>query len=302
MVTASVWGAMAFVTKRLGVPSGYWLVPIFGALGGVAGGILRSENKLELCAFENASNVRLGILGDLVMGLGGASALAFLFGGTLLKFNPDEAQSLVLLVSASLVGGAYGRKIIEIAGEKLIRKAREEARQVAKEEARTLVGRPAAIAYTHAAKEMTDSGEPEKALEILKTALQNDSGFAGAFVEQGRALKRLNRWQEALASVEKALKIDPEKAEALYNRACYGALLGRKADAIAPDLRKAFALRPKLRELADDDHDLDSVRNEPEIKNLFKDSVKQPTASNLSGKASRVTEGSVDNQKQEPID
>ena len=127
LVAASVWAAMAFVTIRLGLPGGYWLVPIFGALGGVVGGILRSDNKVDLCSFESASKIKLGTLGDLVMGLGGASALVFLFGGTLLKFSPNDAQSLVLLVSVSFVGGAYGRNVVEIAGEKLIRKAREEA-------------------------------------------------------------------------------------------------------------------------------------------------------------------------------
>jgi tetratricopeptide (TPR) repeat protein len=269
LVAVSVWAAMAFLTHRLGVPGGYWLVPIFGALGGIVGGILRAENKLELCSFDDASKVSMGIVGDMVIGLGGASALAFLFGGTLLKFDPKESQSLVLLVSASLVGGAYGRKIVEIAGEKLLRKAKEEARQVAKEESRTLVGPPAAIAYTRAATEMINSGEPQKALEILSTALQNDPRAAAAFVEQGRALKRLGRLEEALASLDKALGVDPDKAEALYNRACYNSLLGRK-EAVAPDLKKAISLRPKLREAANTDHDFDAVRNELEIKEILK--------------------------------
>jgi tetratricopeptide (TPR) repeat protein len=274
LVAASVWAAMTFLTRRLGVPGGYWLVPIFGALGGIVGGILRldrdyrAENKLELCSFDDASKVNLGIVGDVVIGLGGASALAFLFGGTLLKFDPNEPQSLVLLVSASLIGGAYGRKIVEIAGEKLLRKAREEARQVAKEESRNLVGPPAAIAYTRAATEMIDSGDSLKALEILKTALENDPRAAAALVEQGRALKRLGRMEEALSSLEKALEIDPDKAEAFYNRACYNALLGRKGG-VASDLKKAFALRPKLRELAAKDHDLDGVRNDLEIKEIL---------------------------------
>lgn len=268
LIAGSVWAAMAFVTIRLGVPSGYWLVPIFGALGGIVGGILRCDNRIELCSFEDSSKLNLGILGDIVVGLGGASALTFLFGGTLLKFDPKDAPSLVLLVSASFVGGAYGRKIVEVAGEKLLRRAREEARQVAKEESKTLVGPPAAIAYTHAATEMINSGDPQKALEILHIALQNDPRRAAAYVEQARALRRLERLEEALASLEKALAIDPEKAEAWYNRACYNALLGRK-ETVASDLNKAFALRPKLREVAALDPDLNNVRNELEIKEIL---------------------------------
>jgi hypothetical protein len=90
LVAASLWGAMAFLTYRLGVPGGYWLVPIFGSLGGIVGGILRADNKLELCSFDDASKVSLGVVGDIVVALGGASALTFLFGGTLLKFDPKE--------------------------------------------------------------------------------------------------------------------------------------------------------------------------------------------------------------------
>ena len=60
LVADSVWAAMAFVTIRLGVPSGYWLVPISGALGGIVGGILRCDNKIELCWFEDSSKVNLG--------------------------------------------------------------------------------------------------------------------------------------------------------------------------------------------------------------------------------------------------
>ena len=51
LVAGSVWAAMAFVTIRLGVPSGYWLVPISGALGGIVlgrgGGILRCVEPLR---------------------------------------------------------------------------------------------------------------------------------------------------------------------------------------------------------------------------------------------------------------
>lgn len=115
---------------------------------------------------------------------------------------------------------------------------------------------------------MINSGDPQKALEILHIALQNDPRRAAAYVEQARALRRLERLEEALASLEKALEIDPEKAEAWYNRACYNALLGRK-ETVVSDLNKAFALRPKLREVAALDPDLNNVRNERGIKEIL---------------------------------
>ena len=269
IVAAVVSAAMLFATHRLNIDGIYWLVPIFGALGGTVGGIIRSDNKLELSFFENGSRINLGCLGDTIVGLGGASAVVFLFGGTLLRFNPKEAESLVLIVSISFVAGAYGRKIVEVAGEKLLRKAREEARQVAKEEAKILVGHPAAVAYTYAARDAINAGETAEALQIVSMALQNDPNHAGAWIEEGRALRRLGRVKEALVSLEKALKANPEKAEAFYNRACYNLLLGKSAADVAPDLEKAVTLLPKLIEFGPTDPDLKKVLNTPEIRKIF---------------------------------
>ena len=56
-------------------------------------------------------------------------------------------------------------------------------------------------------------------------------------------------------------------ATPLYNLACCEALTGRNEDAIA-HLRVAFERRPSLRELAKEDTDLDSLRDEPAFREL----------------------------------
>ena len=56
-------------------------------------------------------------------------------------------------------------------------------------------------------------------------------------------------------------------ATPLYNLACCEALAGRKEDAIA-HLRVAFERRPSLRDLAKEDTDLDSLRDEPAFREL----------------------------------
>ncbi len=170
----------------------------------------------------------------------------------------------MLVVSVSFVAGAFGRNIVEAAGEKLLRKV-DEVRQ----ETRAMVGPPAAIAYTHAAKDLTKHGEYEQALEVARMALRNDPNQPGAYIEEGRALKRLGRVDEALSSVEKALKLSPEKPEALYNRACYNALLRRSIGTVVMDLKKAIALIPGLKNEALKDPDLDNVRNLPEIREIL---------------------------------
>lgn len=264
---------MAFATKKLGVAGGYWLVPVFGALGGIVGGVLRNDNKLMLCAFEDPNTVKLGILGDVVVGLGGSSSLVFLFGGTLLQFDPNKAESLVLVVSVSFVAGVFGRNIVEAAGERLIRKAREEARSVAKEETKNL-GPSAAIAYSYAARDSTNRGSPEKGLELSEEALRYDPNYANAYIEKGRALKRLNRLDQALAAVEAALRINQNEPKALYNRACYRALLHRPIAEITADLARAFELQPGLRQTAVTDPDFVDVR--PQIDQLLQPQAGPP--------------------------
>ena len=57
-------------------------------------------------------------------------------------------------------------------------------------------------------------------------------------------------------------------ATPLYNLACCEALAGRKEDAIA-HLRVACERRPSLRDLAKEDTDFDSLRNEPAFRELL---------------------------------
>lgn len=54
----------------------------------------------------------------------------------------------------------------------------------------------------------------------------------------------------------------------LYNLACCEALAGRRADAVR-HLRTAFERRPSLRELAREDTDLDSLREDPAFHELL---------------------------------
>ena len=56
-------------------------------------------------------------------------------------------------------------------------------------------------------------------------------------------------------------------ATPLYNLACCEALAGRKEDAIG-HLRVAFEGRPSLRDLAKEDTDFDSLRDEPAFREL----------------------------------
>ena len=72
------------------------------------------------------------------------------------------------------------------------------------------------------------------------------------------------------AAIEKARPIaeaNPQYGAVLYNLACCEALAGRAEDAIG-HLRTAFERRPGLRELAREDSDFDSIREDAGFKEL----------------------------------
>jgi tetratricopeptide (TPR) repeat protein len=102
-----------------------------------------------------------------------------------------------------------------------------------------------------------------EALRIITEALTHDETFAVAYVERGRAQKRLSGLKgdkqfliQALESIEKACKLDDKNYSAFYNSACYKALLKKPIDEITKDLFIAISLNPAVRVNACKDDDL----------------------------------------------
>jgi tetratricopeptide (TPR) repeat protein len=255
-----VYETMAFVTQRLGMEGPYWLVPLFGALGGATGALLRSERRIELCRYESPDRIDPGILGDLALGLGGAATVIFLFGGTL-KFDPKNHDTYVILISVSFIAGASGKRILELAVKKL-----EDMAALKKE---LLVGTAGAEHYTHEARKHLDRGQLTEAMESVRQAIAADPKFVSAYVEKGRILKRMGKLEEALDTVEEGLKIEANNPQLLYNQACYECLLGRPIDEFMDGLGKAFAFQPKLAEEARNDPDFSTINGSEQFKQLL---------------------------------
>lgn len=269
LTAAGVIATTYFLIEKLAVPPPYWIVPIFGSLGGVIGGILRRDGSIFYCEFRDDS-IELGIVADILLGLGGSSAALFLFAGTL-QFDPDKPSSFMLLAAVSVIAGVFGRRVLELAGSKLLDIARKEARNEAKRVTNTQVAEPAALTYANEARYMISGGNFEAALTLADAALERDPEFAGAYIEKGRALHRLERTNDALEAVEEARKRAPTHPTVLYNRACYNSVLGAPSEQIIDDLDKAFTANPRLKPGAKDDIDLERIRQLPEFQQLVLD-------------------------------
>lgn len=272
--------AMWFITHKLTLASAYWLVPVFGALGGAVGGILRSENVFELCTVEAAeaakdysgkvrrpshAKVCLGTLGEIAVGLGGSVGAVFLFGGTL-KFDESDPKTYVLLISVSFLAGAFGKVVVEAAGNRLLNDVKNTKKDV--KIAQIQADGASVVAYTLMAGVANNQGDAQTGLRLAESALELDNEYITAYIEKGRALWRMGRREEALNNVETALSFNSNRPDALYNRACYKLGLGGDLGGVLEDLRRAFETRPKYKELAKKDPDLVTLASVPEFARL----------------------------------
>jgi uncharacterized Ntn-hydrolase superfamily protein len=82
------------------------------------------------------------------------------------------------------------------------------------------------------------------------------------------ALKQQGDLAAAVAEAERAVDINPELPEALYDLACYYSLAGMKEEALNT-LEKAIALSPEFRQMAREDPDLEPLRNEGAFKQIL---------------------------------
>jgi hypothetical protein len=98
-----------------------------------------------------------------------------------------------------------------------------------------------------------------------------------AMSQQPRNLEMIGR---ALAHVVECSRLNPSDPIAVFNMACYQALLGKDITLIVQSLERAFALRPELRAEAWADDDLVSVRNSPEFRNVAGPPPNQPNQPN----------------------
>jgi tetratricopeptide (TPR) repeat protein len=76
-------------------------------------------------------------------------------------------------------------------------------------------------------------------------------------------LVRAGEHEAGIALMLEAVELYPDNASALYNLACFEAVAGRADDATG-HLARAAELEPKTAEWAEDDRDLDSLRERPD--------------------------------------
>jgi uncharacterized Ntn-hydrolase superfamily protein len=72
----------------------------------------------------------------------------------------------------------------------------------------------------------------------------------------------------AVAAAERAVALDPGSADCAYDLACYYALTGRKDDALA-SLERAVQINPRMAKMAAGDKDLESLRGDAAFQKII---------------------------------
>ncbi len=267
-----VYFIMHFATGQVGLPTAYWLVPVFGAGGGVVGGILKNDNTLILPRLEPPNKILLGVIGDITVGMGGACVIVFVFGNTL-RINQTDALSNALLISMSFIAGVVGKQLVEFAGKRFLYEATKAGRVAGEKAAEQKVKQDltpvAVVAYEETVTRLNNEGKFGRALEIIERLLTYDPKNIYAYVEKARALKRSGKVEEALKTVEQALRIQPEDHRLLYNRACYMTILRMDVPKILADLKTVCEAVPQYCEHARTDADLEKINQLKQFQDLM---------------------------------
>jgi tetratricopeptide (TPR) repeat protein len=117
------------------------------------------------------------------------------------------------------------------------------------------------------AEAFVNEGKLDEALKEINKAIKKNRRDGRAILTKGRILKRqamepgvaeadkTRLLNQALDFANQAIALLPGKAEPIYNKACYQALLGLEKDQILANLSSAFRLNPGLRRTASGDPD-----------------------------------------------
>lgn len=107
-----------------------------------------------------------------------------------------------------------------------------------------------------------------EAIPLLEEALREWPDDESLWVNMGWCRKRTGRLDLAIQAMEELLARQPESPIGHYNLACYLALAGEKERCLG-ELRLAFELDPSFKELAREESDFDSLREDPEFQELL---------------------------------
>jgi hypothetical protein len=124
-----------------------------------------------------------------------------------------------------------------------------------------------AAAWSNKGSSLDNLGRFEEAIDCCNKAIKLDSNYASAFYNKGLVLSDLGNYEEAIKNWGRAVEIKPNYAPGWYKKALHRVNIGDIENGLA-DLKKAINIDRKFIELAKQERDFESIRNDERFKTL----------------------------------
>jgi tetratricopeptide (TPR) repeat protein len=206
----------------------------------------------------------------IVIGIGAALLVPLflnMIGSTLIEGSFESLNSTLVIMGFCLVASMTSRTFIKSISDKALQKA-QSAETKANEVAATLNITEKRQNSIIMPVVMIELEKYQQAVTDLDKTLKTDPEFSEAWAWRGFAQKRLGNFEEAVQSMEKAIRL--EKSPDIlwhYNLACYKSLAGRSMDNIAVELDLIYKSKDPRRDdliaSLTTDADFDPIRHQP---------------------------------------
>lgn len=124
------------------------------------------------------------------------------------------------------------------------------------------------LAYHNNGSYNDSLGYTDKALEAYELALHVQPDYANSLSDMGYVLIKLQRYDDAMLALDKAIKADSTMSNAWYNKANIFAIQNDKENMLT-NLRRAIDLDPGNKNIARTDKYFDGFREDEEFKKLL---------------------------------
>lgn len=104
----------------------------------------------------------------------------------------------------------------------------------------------------------------QEAIEPLEQAAEILPSNLDIYLILGWCYKRSARLNKAIEALQRGEEVAPDDATIQYNLACYLSLAGQKHEAVA-HLARAIAIAPDCRDMIGSEPDFDPIRSDPEF-------------------------------------
>ncbi len=270
-----VW-LVSFFSKPISI---YMLIlSVAGGFGGLCYSLLE-KGRIKLCRFsldndekDKKPGLDLGSIADILIGVGSAFAIFLVLSGLVAltnKLENVEPSTIFVLASLGIVAGAGGKVLFPILVDKLAKMTQAQITAERAEEKATEAKDKAVDAILSArilqGNSYLTKGELTQAETIYLDVLKENPRSAKALVGLAVVKSKRKDYANAINLCTSAIEINPNYADAYYNRACNRSLSGQPLDEILDDLRKAIDLDKSFREEAEKDEDFKSIKGNKEF-------------------------------------